>query len=75
MDRSDCVRACYLHACLKYVTQEFLTNGSLRNRFGVQERNKATVSRYIREAVDAGALKPFDERAARKLMKYVPYWA
>jgi predicted HTH transcriptional regulator len=75
MDRSDRVRACYLHACLRYVTRDFLTNSSLRERFGVEERNKATVSRYIREAVEAGAIEPFDEGAARKLMKYVPFWA
>ena len=29
----------------------------------------------IREAVDAGAIKPFDPQAARKLMRYVPFWA
>lgn len=75
MDKDDRVRACYLHACLKYVMRGFLTNGSLRERFGVEERNKAAVSRYIREAVDAGSIKPFDEGAARKLMKYVPFWA
>ena len=29
----------------------------------------------IREAVDAGAIKPFDPQAARKLMRYMPFWA
>jgi predicted HTH transcriptional regulator len=75
MDKAERVRAWYLHACLKYVTRDFLTNASLRERFGVEERNNAAVSRYIREAVDAGAIGPFDETAARKLMKYVPFWA
>ena len=75
MDKADRLRACYLHACLKYVTRSFLTNASLRERFGIEERNKATVSRYIREAVEAGMIKPFDEDAARRLMKYVPFWA
>ena len=75
MDKADRVRACYLHACLKYVQREFLTNGSLRERFGIEERNKATVSRYIREAVESGTIKPFDKTASRKMMKYVPHWA
>ena len=35
MDGDDRVRACYLHACLKYITRDFLTNASLRVRFGV----------------------------------------
>ena len=75
MDKTDRVRACYLHACLKWVMRDFLTNASLRKRFGVEERNKAAVSRYIREAVEAGMIKPFDEDAPRKLMRYVPFWA
>ncbi|AKS43216.1 ATP-binding protein [Wenzhouxiangella marina] len=75
MDRMDRVRACYLHACLKWVTRDYLTNASLRERFGVEEKNKAAVSRYIREAVESGMIRPFDEGAAKKLMKYVPFWA
>jgi predicted HTH transcriptional regulator len=75
MDKADRLRACYLHACLKYVTRGFLTNASLRERLGVEEKNKATVSRYIREAVEARLIRPFDDEAARRLMKYVPFWA
>jgi ATP-dependent DNA helicase RecG len=75
MDKADRVRACYLHACLKWVMRDYLTNGSLRERFGVEEKNKAAVSRYIREAVEDGKIKPFDEKAPKKLMKYVPFWA
>ena len=75
MDKSDRIRACYLHACLRYVQRDFLTNASLRERFGVEEKNKAAVSRYIREAIDAGMIRPVDEEAARKMMKYVPFWA
>ncbi len=75
MDGAERLRACYFHACLKYVMRDFLTNASLRERFGIKQNNKAVASRRIREAVDAGMIKPFDENAARRLMKYVPYWA
>ncbi len=75
MDRQERIRACYLHACLKYVMRDCLANASLRKRFGIAEHNKAAVSRYIREAVEAGMIKPVDEQAAKKLMKYVPFWA
>lgn len=75
MDKAERVRACYLHACLKWVMRDYLTNTSLRERFGVQEKNKAIISRCIREAVEKGAIRPFDEGAARKLMKYVPFWS
>ena len=74
MDKADRIRACYLHACLKWAMRDYLTNSSLRERFGVEERNKATISRYIKEAVEMGVIKVYDDDAAPKLRKYVPYW-
>lgn len=75
MDGEERIRACYLHACLKYVMRDYLTNASLRERFGIEENNKAIASRRIREAMDADMIKPFDENASRRMMKYVPFWA
>ena len=75
MDKADRVRACYLHACLCFVTRREMTNTSLRERFGVEDQNRSTVSRLIREAVEAGVIVPADPEAAPKLMRYLPFWA
>ncbi len=75
MDKADRVRACYLHACLRYVNRDFMTNTTLRERFGIEPENKSMASRYIREAIEAEAIKLFDEDSAMKLRKYVPFWA
>lgn len=75
MDKRDRVRACYLHACLKYVQHDYLTNTSLRERFGIEEKNSATISRIIKETVGAGLITAYDELASRKYMKYIPWWA
>ena len=79
MDRSERVRACYLHACLKHVNREVLTNASLRKRFDINAATSASAasiaSRYIREAVEAGYIKPLDEQAGRRRMSYAPFWA
>jgi len=75
MGKDDRVRACYLHACLRYVNRDFMTNTSLRERFGIDAKNSATASRLIKEALEAGMIRPYDKEAARKLMKYVPIWA
>lgn len=75
MDKADRVRSIYLHACLRYVNREHLTNTSVRQRFGIEPQNIATASRLIREAVEAGVIVPNDPGAAPKLMRYVPAWA
>lgn len=75
MDKADQIRACYLHACLKYVVRDFLTNTSLRERFGIAEHNRSIASRMIRDALDAEAIAPIDPSAAPKMRKYVPWWA
>lgn len=76
MSKDDRVRACYQHACLKYVSNEVLTNASLRQRFQISEGNSAQASRIIAEAVEAELIKPTDpDNKSRKLMQYHPFWA
>lgn len=75
MDRDDRVRACYLHACLRYVQREHMTNASLRQRFGIEERNSAVASRIIADAIQTGWVKPFDPAQGKKYAKYIPIWA
>lgn len=75
MDQSDRVRAVYLHACLRYVQREFMTNSSLRERFGIDPKNSATASRLIKESLIAGVVRLQDPEAPPKLRRYVPEWA
>jgi len=75
MDRAERSRACYLHPSLRYVERDPMTNSSLRARFGILEKNSATASRIIREAMEDGLVKPYDETQGRKYAKYIPSWA
>ena len=75
MDKSETVRATYLHACLRYVRREFLTNATVRQRFGIKYRNRASASRLIAEAINEGAIMAFNAAAAPKQMRYIPWWA
>lgn len=75
MDRTDRIRACYLHACLRYVQRDYMTNTTLRERFGIDEKNSSVASRIIRDTIEAGLIIPYDEDAGRKYMKYLPRWA
>jgi predicted HTH transcriptional regulator len=75
MDRADRTRACYLHACLRYVERNPMTNSSLRERFGITEKNSSMASRIIKDAIEDGFVKPFDAQQGRKYAKYIPFWA
>jgi predicted HTH transcriptional regulator len=75
MDRADRVRACYLHACLRFVQRDPMTNSSLRERFGIGAKNAATASRIIRDAVADSLIRPYDPDQGKKYAKYVPFWA
>ncbi len=71
----DKLWACYLHACIKHVEGQQLTNGSLRKRFGLKESSSGSVSRLIKECVNKKLIKPLDPQTAPRYMKYVPIWA
>ncbi|MDQ1265945.1 MAG: hypothetical protein QG635_1097 [Bacteroidota bacterium] len=75
MYKEDKIRACYLHSCLKYVQREYMTNTTLRERFGIEDRNSAMVSRVIRDTLDEGRIRIFDDTSSKKFMRYVPWWA
>jgi Fic family protein len=75
MDQQDKIRACYQHACLKYVSGEYMTNQSLRERFGIEEHNYTMASKIIADTLKMGLIKDCDsENKSRKYAKYLPYW-
>lgn len=74
LDKDERVRACYLHSVLKYLSQEPMNNTSVRERFGISVENSAMVSRIIKQAVEAGVIKPYDPTAGPKAMRYIPFW-
>ena len=75
MDRDQRIRACYLHACLHYVMRQPVTNTSIRERFGIEEKNAAVASRLLVEAVEAGMIVVRDRSVGTRSRTYLPYWA
>lgn len=76
MDKNDKVRATYQHACLCYVSNEKMTNQSLRERFKIEEKNSAIASRIIRDALQSNLIKEDDpDSKSRKFARYIPFWA
>jgi ATP-dependent DNA helicase RecG len=76
MEKDDRIRACYQHACLRYVSSDPMTNTSLRERFAIATENYSIASRIIAETIDAKLIKRRDpESKSKKHAKYVPFWA
>ena len=76
LDKKEKIRACYQHACLKYVSSEKMTNQTLRDRFKIEDHNYAIASRIIRDALEAGLIKEdAPESKSRKYASYLPFWA
>ncbi len=74
LSKQDKIRACYFHAALKYIERDYMTNTSLRKRFGIENRNGAMASRIIQDTIQSGLICVFDESAGTKARKYIPSW-
>lgn len=76
MDRNDRIRACYQHCCLRWVCKDFMTNSSLRKRFGIDDKNYPMASKIIRDALNADLIKEADPaNKSNRDKKYLPFWA
>jgi len=67
------IRACYQHAVLKYVSGDKMRNASLRQRFGLEDRQASVASQIIKQACEAELIRPADPDHPRSA--YVPFWA
>lgn len=76
LGKKEKIRACYQHACLKYVSNEKMTNQTLRQRFKIEDRNYSIASRIIRDTLQEILIKEDDpENKSKKYAAYIPFWA
>ena len=75
MSKRDRIRACYLHACLCYVSRRRMTNATLRKRFGIADQNAANASRLLKEAVEDEKIVIEDPSVGIRSRTYLPFWA
>jgi predicted HTH transcriptional regulator len=75
MTPDERIRACFQHACLGYEQGEPMSNGSLRERFGLSQKQYPQVSNVIRDALEAGRIRPLNEDQGNRNARYVPFYA
>ena len=76
MSKTDRIRACYQHCCLKYVSNQRMSNQSLRERFHLPESKTAIASQVIGATKEAELIKPDEaETSSTRYARYLPFWA
>ena len=75
MGKAERIRACYMHACLRYVIGQPMKNASLRERFDISKENAAQASRLLKEALDSRVIAIRDPEAGTRSRTYLPFWA
>ena len=76
MSKADRIRACYQHCALKYVSNERMSNQSLRERFKLPESKAATASQVIGATKEAGLIKADEsDTTSTRYARYLPFWA
>lgn len=76
MDKGDRVRACYQHACLKWLANDRMSNETLRQRLNIGKSNYPLASKIIKETTEAGLIKQADTGSESfRDRRYVPFWA
>ena len=75
MGPDERVRACYWHACLRYVTNQLTNNRSVRERFDIAENRTPRASKLLKEAIDARLIVVRDPEAGTRNRSYIPWWA
>lgn len=70
MTKDDRIRACWQHCVLKYISRQYMTNKTLRERFNLSGKNDyVQVSKVIGATVEKKYIKKDDSN------RYVPIWA
>lgn len=75
MTSTERVHACYLHACLRYLMHDYMTNESLRERFDLGSDKSATVSKIFTAAKKKGLIVAAESNQSLKFARYIPHWA
>ncbi len=75
MDKQDRIRATYQHCSLKFLNQEYMTNSTLRERFGLDKKQHSKASKMISDTLEKELIKPADpENKSTKHVKYIPFY-
>lgn len=74
MSKQEKLRSAFYHCVLCWLRQDFMSNESLRNRFGLEKEEYQIASAIISESKKAKRIKEANPNQSNKFARYVPYW-
>ena len=76
MSKPDRIRACYQHCCLQYVSNQRMSNQTLRDRFGFDDSKNVLVSQVIGSTKELSLIKAdLSVSSSTRYVRYLPFWA
>ncbi|MGV1760580.1 ATP-binding protein [Rhizobium sp. A22-96] len=75
MSKAEKMRACFFHCVLRWLTHDYMSNATLRERFSLAPDDYQAVSAIIAESIKLGRIAPADPDQGKRNARYVPYWA
>ncbi|MEI3856168.1 MULTISPECIES: ATP-binding protein [Ensifer] len=75
MSKAEKLRACFFHCVLRWLTHDYMSNATLRERFSLAPEEYQAVSAVIAESIRLGRIAPADPDQGKRNARYVPYWA
>lgn len=75
LTKQEKLRACFYHCVIRWIMNDFMSNSTLRDRFGLTQQEYQAASAIISESVKAGRIVPAEPDQGRRNARYVPYWA
>jgi hypothetical protein len=70
MSKAEKLRACFFHCILRWLTHDYMSNATLRERFSIPPEEYV-----IGESIKLNRIAPADPDQGRRNARYVPYWA
>ncbi len=75
LSKSEKSWACYCHCVVRWLSQDFMSNTSLRERFRLPDNEYQAVSVVISDARKSRRIVEAEKNQGKRNAKYVPYWA
>ena len=75
MNDREKINAIFYHTARLFMENSYMTNQSVRTRFGLSPKQSAMASKIISLSLNSGLIKPYDPNAGNKFMQYIPFWA